>query len=112
MHERMASMSDAMAHSTTQAVPAALVTSAQQGLDFAQQQVRRLITDHPDYFPLYTQGGRWKHGQEAWTNWCEGFLGGMLWIFPRLTGDPLLPDRAEHYPLFIQHRKDDRTIHD
>ncbi len=44
--------------------------AAQQALDFAQVQVRHLITTYPDYFPLYTSGGRWHHGQEAWTNWC------------------------------------------
>ena len=44
-------------------------------------QVRALISSHPDYFPLYTEDGKWQHGREAWTNWCEGFLGGMMWIF-------------------------------
>jgi unsaturated chondroitin disaccharide hydrolase len=46
----------------------ALITEAERAFAFAQQQVRRLITDHPDYFPLYTVGGHWRHGQEAWTN--------------------------------------------
>lgn len=44
--------------------------------DFAQVQVRQLIGRYPDFFPMYTEGGRWQHGGEAWTNWCEGFLGG------------------------------------
>ena len=42
-------------------------------LEVAAGKVSRLATDHPDYFPLYTDHGRWKHGKEAWTNWCEGF---------------------------------------
>ena len=66
--------------------PAApLEARAAQALDFAQAQVRALISNHPDYFPLYTEDGKWQHGREAWTNWCEGFLGGMMWIFARRT---------------------------
>jgi len=38
----------------TEPVSAALRQSAQQAFDFAQGQVRRLITNHPDYFPLFT----------------------------------------------------------
>src|SRR5712691_2338031 len=96
----------------TDILPESLVASAQQALDFAQQQVRKLITNHPDYFPLYTQGGHWKHGQEAWTNWCEGFLGGMMWIFARRTGDAWWRERAEHYARLIEPRKLDRSVHD
>ena len=53
----------------------------EQAMDFAQQQVYRLTENYPDFFPMYTLQGKWKHGGEAWTNWCEGFLGGMMWIF-------------------------------
>ena len=66
---------------------APLEMRAAQALDFAQGQVRALVETAPDYFPLYTENGRWRHGREAWTNWCEGFLGGMMWIFARRTGD-------------------------
>jgi unsaturated chondroitin disaccharide hydrolase len=38
--------------------------------DFAQEQVVAVITAHPEYSPLYTEQGKWKHGGEAWTNWC------------------------------------------
>src|SRR5580700_4458801 len=85
---------------------------AQEALVFAGDQVRRLVTEHPDYFPLYTKQGKWKHESEAWTNWCEGFLGGMLWILARHTGDPWWRERAEHYSLLIEHRKTDRDVHD
>jgi unsaturated chondroitin disaccharide hydrolase len=85
---------------------------AQASLEFAQNQVRNLITNHPDYFPLFTEGGKWKHGKESWTNWCEGFLPGMMWIFARRTGEPFWRERAEHYSRLIEHRKDDRTVHD
>ncbi len=85
---------------------------AESALAFAQDQVRQLITAYPDYFPLYTVAGRWRHDQEAWTNWCEGFLGGMLWIFARRTGDPWWRERAEHYSRLIEPRKHDRAVHD
>lgn len=85
---------------------------AQVALNFSQEQIRRLITNHPDYFPLYTENGRWYHKQEAWTNWCEGFLGGMMWIFARQTGDSYWIEKAEHYSRLIKHRKHDDTVHD
>jgi unsaturated chondroitin disaccharide hydrolase len=94
------------------AVSAGLVSRAEQAFDFAQHQVRNLITNHPDYFPLFTEGGKWKHGKESWTNWCDGFLPGMMWIFARRTGDPYWRERAEHYSRLIEHRKHDRTVHD
>ena len=91
---------------------APLNVQAERALDFAQHQVRALITNHPDHFPLFTEGGKWHHGKEAWTNWCEGFLGGMMWIFARRTGDPFWRDRAEHYSRLIEERQHDRTVHD
>jgi hypothetical protein len=51
---------------------------------------------------LYTVGGRWFHQSEAWTNWCEGFLGGMQWIFARRTGDQWWCEHAAAcYSMFI-----------
>ena len=47
----------------------------QAAFDFAQKQVVNLIQTYPDYFPVYTEQGKWRHTGEAWTNWCEGFLG-------------------------------------
>jgi len=89
-----------------------LETRAAHALEFAQTQVRALITDHPDYFPLYTEDGKWQHGREAWTNWCEGFLGGMMWIFAARTGDRYWRERAEHYSLLIEERQHDTNVHD
>jgi unsaturated chondroitin disaccharide hydrolase len=91
---------------------APLEIRAEQALDFAHKQVRALITRHPDYFPLYTEEGRWQHGREAWTNWCEGFLGGMMWIFARRGGDPFWRERAEHYSRLIEERQFDTEVHD
>jgi unsaturated chondroitin disaccharide hydrolase len=89
-----------------------LQARAGEALEFAQRQVRGLIERHPDYFPLYTEQGRWKHGKEVWTNWCEGFLPGMMWIFARRTGDAYWRERAEHYSRLIEHRQHDRNVHD
>ena len=91
---------------------APLEIRAAQAMDFAQDQVRALITRHPDYFPLYTEEGTWQHGREAWTNWCEGFLGGMMWIFARRGGDPYWRERAEHYSRLIEERQFDTEVHD
>ena len=92
--------------------PESFQERAHAALDFAETQVRRLVTRHPDYFPLFTVDGKWKHESEAWTNWCEGFLGGMLWILCRRTGDSWWRERAEHYSRSIEHRKTDRNVHD
>ena len=83
-----------------------------KAFNFAQEQVMRLSQAHPDYFPVYTQAGHWFHGGEAWTNWCEGFLGGMMWIFHTRTGDPWWRAQAEHYSRLIEERKSDRSVHD
>jgi unsaturated chondroitin disaccharide hydrolase len=89
-----------------------LYRRADAALDFAGRQIRQLVTRYPDYFPLFTTGGKWRHDREAWTNWCEGFLGGMLWILARRRADPWYREQAEHYSLLIEHRKADRTVHD
>ena len=70
--------------------------AANAALDVAAGKVSRLVTDYPDYFPLYTDHGRWKHGKEAWTNWCEGFLGGQMWLFHELGLGEEWQARAEH----------------
>ena len=49
-------------------VDAPLEVRAEQAMAFAQEQVAGLITAHPDYFPLYTEEGKWQHGKQSWTN--------------------------------------------
>ena len=52
---------------------------------------------------------------EAWTNWCEGFLGGQIWMLSRRAGDA---DRARSAAPpnttreLIEERKSDDTVHD
>ncbi len=91
---------------------AALYPKLENAFAFAQIQVGKLISAYPDYFPVYTQAGKWRHEGEAWTNWCEGFLGGMMWIFHRRTGDPEWRAHAAHYSRLIEARQHDRSVHD
>ncbi len=39
-----------------------------QALDFAERQVAATIARSPDYFPIYTTQGRWRHDGELWTD--------------------------------------------
>lgn len=83
-----------------------------QAFEFAARQLRHLVEAYPDYFPMYTSSGKWLHGGEAWTNWCEGFLGGQLWLLYRYTDDHWWREKAEHYCRLIEHRQTDRAVHD
>ncbi len=80
--------------------------------DFAASQLHHLVTTSPDAFPMYTVNGKWALGAESWTNWCEGFLGGQLWLLYCHTQDPAWRSYAEHYSRLIEPRKTDRTVHD
>lgn len=83
-----------------------------QAFAFAQTQVRALVERDPDFYPLYTDGGRWRHSKPAWTHWCDGFLPGMMWIFYEETGDPGWKESAVKYSKALESRKDDREVHD
>lgn len=79
---------------------------------FAEGQLKQLTESHPDQFPMYTRGGKWNFSGESWTNWCEGFLGGQLWLLHMHTGSALWRERAEHYSRLILPRRTDRNVHD
>jgi unsaturated chondroitin disaccharide hydrolase len=89
-----------------------LKLNLERAFDFAGKQLRRLVETHPDAFPIYTRDGKWNLGGETWTNWCEGFLGGQLWLLYQHTGEPYWREKAEHYSRLIEPRKTDRTVHD
>src|SRR5690242_954682 len=91
---------------------AGLRPSLERAYDFAAGQVRATIERHPDYFPIYTEDGRWKHRGELWTDWCAGFHAGMMWLIARRTGDPWWRQTAEHYSRLLEHRQHDRDVHD
>jgi len=87
-------------------------TAATLALDVAAGKVADLADRHPDYFPLYTDHGQWEHGKESWTNWCEGFLGGQMWIFYEVGLGEEWRTRAEHYSRLVEARQHDRDVHD
>ncbi len=89
-----------------------LIARLQQGLVFAANQVRITIERYPDFYPMYTRGGRWKHEGEAWTHWCDGFLPGILWLLHRHTGDGWFHQQAERYSRPLESRQHDRNVHD
>jgi len=84
---------------------------------FAQKQVKRLIETYPDFYPMYTVSGAWKHAGPAWTHWCDGFLPGMMWLFVRHLGSgdaeaEYWTEQAIRYSKPLEPRKNDRDVHD
>jgi unsaturated chondroitin disaccharide hydrolase len=84
----------------------------QDALEFAAQQARGIVLTYPDFYPMYTQEGRWKHGGEAWTHWCDGFLPGILWLIHRRTEDAWFRQQAERYSRRLEPRQHDTGVHD
>ena len=88
----------------------------ERAVGFARRQLRALIERHPDFYPMYTMQGRWKHSGEAWTHWCDGFLPGMLWILYGLAPDASdagwWREQAIRYSKPLEPRKLDRNVHD
>ncbi|HSB27000.1 MAG TPA: hypothetical protein VLE19_04050 [Pyrinomonadaceae bacterium] len=93
-------------------MPDTSLSSIDYAFEFAQDQVRELVRRDPDFYPLYTENGKWHHSKPAWTRWCDGFLPGMMWIFYAETGDPEWRTLAERYSKPLEHRKNDRDVHD
>jgi len=87
--------------------------SADEALDFAESQVRALITRAPGRMPTYTRQGHWVLEDDPWApEWCGGFLTGMMWVFAGRGGDRWWHDRAVDYCRKLEGRKSDRTTHD
>jgi len=91
-------------------------TLYEHALGFARRQLRALIDRDPDFHPMYTVQGKWRHGGEAWTNWCEGFLPGMLWIIAAREPDDQAGrwwrEQAIRYTQPLEMRQFDRAVHD
>lgn len=84
---------------------------------FGQQQVRRIAEQYPDFYPMYTENGRWRHDGETWTDWCSGFFPGMMWIFRRRAEEgsaeaKFWEEQAIRYSKPIEKRKNDRQSQD
>jgi unsaturated chondroitin disaccharide hydrolase len=90
----------------------ALIPLFNAALNFAANQAERILHGYPEYYPMYTVGGRWKREGERWTNWCEGFFPGILWLLLKHTRDEQWRIQAEQYTSALAPRKHDRTVHD
>lgn len=94
----------------------------ESALDFAEQQVLGLTQKHPNFYPIYTIDGKWKHEGAAWTHWCDGFLPGMMWIFHKRAllsknGHGALNhtawfEKAVEYTRPLESRQHDQDVHD
>jgi unsaturated chondroitin disaccharide hydrolase len=82
-----------------------------RALEFAANQVRAMIERDPDFYPMYTHHGRWRHGLPAWTHWCDGFLPGIMWTLCA-RGDETWREPAERYTKRLEPRQFDREVHD
>lgn len=91
----------------------------EDAMEFAQKQVKGLIERHPDFYPMYTIDGKWRHEGAKWTHWCDGFLPGMMWLFRRYQAAcgrdadaGYWTDQAARYTRPLEPRKFDRDVHD
>lgn len=84
----------------------------ERAFDFAAARVKATTERTPDFFPMYTVGGKWRHSGELWTDWCAGFHAGMMWKVALRTGDPWWRATAEHYSRLIEFKQHDRDVHD
>lgn len=84
----------------------------EHALDFAAHQIGKLVERYPDFYPMYTKEGRWKHDLPAWTHWCDGFLPGMMWILDAREPAARWRELAIRYSRPLEPRQFDRTVHD
>src|SRR6266508_1895913 len=91
----------------------ALRATLQGAFDFAQSQAQSLLRKYPpDYYPMYTVGGKFGHDRKRWTHWCDGFYPGLMFIFAEATGDGAWLDKAVAYATPLEERQYDRAVHD
>ncbi len=92
-----------------------LTPAAERVWSSARCALYALVNDHPDQFPLYTTDGRWDFEGESWTSWCEGFLGGQLWLVAAHSSGGYADwyrGAAERYTEHLHPRRTDETVHD
>ncbi len=92
-------------------------TLFEEAMSFAQTQTKQLIQKHPDFYPIYTEEGRWQHEGPALTHWCDGFLPGMMWLFYKYGGvdhadAKFWMEQAVRYSKPLEQRKTDEDVHD
>src|SRR6266571_4221752 len=88
-----------------------LIPQFNAALSFVASQTERILHAYPEYYPMYTVAGRWKREGERWTNWCEGFFPGILWLLHKQTRDERWRTWAEKYSRPLAPRKHDRSVH-
>lgn len=88
----------------------------QDAFRFAKGRVRSLVENYPEFSPMFTENGKWRHDLPPWTYWCDGFLPGMMWIFASAETDDDAAawwhERAVHYTKPLEPRKVDGDVHD
>ena len=89
-----------------------LAPRLESAYEFAAAQVRATIERDPDFFPMYTRNGRWRHEGPSWTDWCAGFHAGLMWLLARHTLEQRWREHAEHYSRLLEGRQYDRNVHD
>jgi unsaturated chondroitin disaccharide hydrolase len=90
----------------------ALRPRLERAFSTAERKVRNLVESDPLFFPIYTENGKWRHEGELWTDWCAGFLAGMMWLIEGRDGGPWWRFQAERYTTQLEHKKHDRDVHD
>jgi len=87
----------------------------EEAFAFAQDQTKKLVDRQPGFYPIYTKDGKWNHEGETWSNWCDGFLPGMMWIFARRAkgeSSDFWKKKAIDYTKPLEERKTDREVFD
>jgi unsaturated chondroitin disaccharide hydrolase len=84
---------------------------------FAQKQILRLAESQPDFYPMYTKEGLWNHDGPLYSNWCDGFFPGVMWILNRYEAArgrdaSRWQDLAIKYSKPLEERQFDREVTD
>jgi unsaturated chondroitin disaccharide hydrolase len=93
--------------------PGTRTVDIDEAFEFAERQVRALVTTRPGLMPTYTEAGHWVLEGDPWApSWAGGFLTGMMWILAERTGDSWWREQAQKYCLLLEPRKNDTGTHD
>ncbi len=93
-------------------VPKSTREACRRILERGAEKVERLVREGPEVWPFYTEDGRWIRKGETWTEWCQGFLPGQLWILHDFTGDAFFREEAIVRCRALEGRAGDPDVHD
>jgi unsaturated chondroitin disaccharide hydrolase len=92
---------------------ASLRSTLDRAIDHAAGQMDAFMAKYPaDYYPMYTVNGQFGQDQQRWTNWCDGFLPGILFMLADVTGESRWLDSAVERATPLEDRQYDRSVHD